>query len=500
VVNGGTISNDFGTIAHGTSSVASASFSQSVWNNTGSLIVGLDGDGSLSINDRSTVTSAVGIIGRGSAAIGSVLVDNASWQNAGNLFVAHGVTGLPSSHADGKLGVRNGAQVTSSAGMIAFGAGSTGAVTVTGSNAACASSSWVMSSNLYVGYSGFGTLRVEDGGFVSNRATHIGYNGALVPGATGELELAGSAGRRGVLETQQVLGGTGAGGGAARIDFNGGVLRASLDEPWFLRNISGVSVQAGGAFVDSNQHDIGIDATINGPGGLGKLGLGTLDLRGIASLGGLSTVDGGTLLVNGNFSGNMQVNAGGTLGGSGQLNGSVDVLPGGILSPGNSPGSFTVGALTLHPGSRLVIEVGAVSDHLMVNGDLVLGGFIDFIGDAAFFAAGLFPSFISYTGNFVNAGVSIGLLPNGVDRSLFALDFSTPGAVSIGTGVQAVPEPETYALLLAGLGVVAAMTKRRRTMRPAPTSPARCSVPPVWKAWCRSAAPCVTTRPPARCA
>lgn len=65
---------------------------------------------------------------------------------------------------------------------------------------------------------------------------------------------------------------------------------------------------------------------------------------------GATTVNGGTLLVNGTITGKgaVAVNSGGTLSGSGSLSGAVAVNSGGMLSPGNSGvGTLTVNSLNL---------------------------------------------------------------------------------------------------------------------------------------------------------
>ena len=459
VVYGGVVKSATGYVGYGAGSVGTATFSESAWTNTGALYVGLYGDGSLTINQGASVTSAQGILGRYGQAKGAVAVDNGTWTNAGDLFVGHGVTGLPDTHPEGQLVVRNGGSVSSVSGFIGYGAGSKGTVEVKGVNDLGKASSWTMLGELHVGQSGIGTLTISAGGVVKSAVTYLGPEGAAPGGGT--LNLNGTAAARGVLETSQVLRGQGS------LFVDGGILRATTDQPGFLRNFGGVAVLANGVFVDSNGHQIGIDTTLTGPWGLTKLGQGTLDLHGLSFLGGLSTVDAGKLLINGNFTGNLQVNAGATLGGSGQINGSVNVLPGAVLSPGNSPGTLTLGSLTLGQDAHLIIELGALSDHLTINGDLTLDGFIDFIGDPVFYANGPLPSFISYTGTLIDHGIVIGTLPDGVDQQAFALDFSTPGVVGVrlgeGSGTPtAVPEPSTTALMVLGVGMLLVRRKGRQ--------------------------------------
>jgi len=80
--------------------------------------------------------------------------------------------------------------------------------------------------------------------------------------------------------------------------------------------------------------------------GLIKTGEGTLALEGDGLYIGLTTVNAGTLLVNGSLAGDVTVN-GGVLGGTGAIAGEVSIGSGGTLAPGNSAGSLDVGNLSL---------------------------------------------------------------------------------------------------------------------------------------------------------
>ncbi len=259
------------------------------------------------------------------------------------------------------------------------------------------------------------------------------------------------------------MNGTGAGPQNGSVAFDGGMLRATADQIDFVRNFALIRAGARGAFIDSDGHRIGIDSSFIGPGGLNKLGQGALDLRGMSFLDGLSTVQAGTLLVNGTLAGDMRVESGATLGGSGRIEGLVTVSPGGIVSPGNSPGTLTVGSLVLGPQSSLVIELGASSDHLVVLSDVSLAGTLFFTGDASFLFGNSFESFLTYGGTLVENGIVIGSLPGGLDPASYMLDFSTPGALSLTAAVHAVPEPGTY--LLMTLGCLLLLWKCRGRMR-----------------------------------
>ena len=452
---GSVISNQNGTIAYAAGSFGSAVFDGSTWTNANGLIVGGEGSGALTIANRALVTNVTGIIGQDGAGQGSVTVDNASWKNSGELNVGYRAQPLGGGTFAGQLIVRNGGRVDSASASIGQGTGSSGSALVGGVGPGATASTWVVAGDLRVGSAGFGRLTVDDGGLVTSRNTFVGYS------ASGQLYLNGSAGRRGTLETAQLSGGTGAGFSGALIQFDGGVLRASADQPVFLRNVAGAQVGTGGAFIDSNGRSIGATTSFVGSGGLTKLGAGTLDLGGNSTLGGLVTAGAGRLLINGTMTANVEVDSGAVLGGNGRIVGAVTVLPGGTIEPGNSPGTLTVGALTLSPGARLAIEVGPVSDRLVVNGNLVLAGVIDFIGDAAAFSGGAVPAFISYTGTLLDNGIVVGSAPAGVDFSGWKLDFSTPGVV--GFAVTPVPEPASAALMALGLiGLVAGKAWRAR--------------------------------------
>lgn len=87
-------------------------------------------------------------------------------------------------------------------------------------------------------------------------------------------------------------------GGNGAFDFNGGTLHARANSGNFLQAAVGITVKAGGAFINSEGHDITIGQTLgNGGGGLTKLGAGTLTLAGGSLYSGATVVSNGTLIV-----------------------------------------------------------------------------------------------------------------------------------------------------------------------------------------------------------
>ena len=167
-----------------------------------------------------------------------------------------------------------------------------------------------------------------------------------------------------------------------------------------------------------------LSGTISGTGGsVVKVGSGTLTLTGANTYTGGTTVGAGTLSVN-NKSGSatgtgaVQIQSGATLAGSGSIAGAVTVDKGGILAAGNSPGTLTLGALTLAGGSTLNYELGqagvpggALNDLINVTGNLNLDGTLNIAQSAGgSFGPGLY-RLMSYGGSFTDNGLDIGTVP-----------------------------------------------------------------------------------------
>ena len=150
----------------GSTGTATVSGTQTTWTSIGNLFVGLDGTGTLNIDNGGTVSNFQSTIGNHAGSEGTTTVKGATstWTNNGNLFIGVDGTGTLNIEDGGAVAVKH------ADGFIGFRAGSTGTATVTGTN-----STWTDTDDLRVGgFSGTGTLNIEDGGNVDSRNGFIG--------------------------------------------------------------------------------------------------------------------------------------------------------------------------------------------------------------------------------------------------------------------------------------------------------------------------------------
>jgi T5SS/PEP-CTERM-associated repeat protein len=139
-----------------------------------SLVVGDTNKGHLSVSAGSVVSNTLGYIGLNAGSTGSVTVNgtNSRWNNLAQMLV--GFAG------NGTLTVEAGGTVSNTEGFVGYNSVSSGAATVTG-----AGSQWNNSGNLTVALAGSGRLSVANGGMVT-------VGGVLTVGASGVLVGNGS--------------------------------------------------------------------------------------------------------------------------------------------------------------------------------------------------------------------------------------------------------------------------------------------------------------------
>jgi len=184
------------------------------------------------------------------------------------------------------------------------------------------------------------------------------------------------------------------------------------------------NVANNGSLAFNRSDNIALANLISGTGAVTQDGTGTVTLTAENSYAGATTVNRGTLLVNGNQAGATgltTVNAGAALGGSGTIGGNVVIADGGILTPGNAAGTLTIaGDLSLSGGSILNFEFGQanvaggpLNDLVEVGGDLVLDGTINVsVPNGGAFGGGIYRVF-NYGGTLTDNGLSLGLMPGG---------------------------------------------------------------------------------------
>jgi hypothetical protein len=181
-----------------------------------------------------------------------------------------------------------------------------------------------------------------------------------------------------------------------------------------------------------NGYDATISGNLSGAGSLIVTGspnytTDELILSGTGTNTGSTTVDNGTLIVNGNFSaatGAVTVNAGATLGGNGTLGG-VTTVSGGIAPGSGGIGTLNIAANTTWvAGNSWIYELGAttVSDRLAITGNFTKGAGSNFAFDFSNTGAAGTYTLATWTGttNFVAGDFSANNLGGG-NTGAFAL-------------------------------------------------------------------------------
>jgi len=247
-----------------------------------------------------------------------------------------------------------------------------------------------------------GTLQIGDGGTSGSIVGNVGNRGVLVFNRSDAITFAGRISGSGAV---RILDG-GVTFTADNIYAGGTTIASGAQLNLGAGGTSGLigDVVVNGALLFDRSDSFDFDGLISGAGVVRQVGSGKLVLTGDSSaFTGATSVEAGTLTVNGSLAGStVTVASGATLGGKGAV-GDTTIQSGGHLAPGSggSIGSVATlsiaGDLTLASGSNLDIELVApgassaspgVSDRLVVSGDLALNGVVNLAQSPAM-AAGL---------------------------------------------------------------------------------------------------------------
>lgn len=274
--------------------------------------------------------------------------------------------------------------------------GSFGAIDITGGELALTGS---LLGN--VATSGTGTFRLGTGGTIGGFNGDIVNDGRLIVDIGSDFDITGNFSGTGLFTKQgagtvSFLGGynfagiTQLLGGGIRIagainpdtvfDLQSGTLDLSGSTTTTIAGLSGTSsssliLGSGGNLTVDQSIDTVYAGSISGSGSLLKQGDGRLNLTGTNTYTGTTTIEGGTLAVNGSITSPVTIKSGATLGGTGTT-GTITIESGGTFAPGNSIGTIGVtGTLRFLNGSNYLVEASAsgAADRINVTGDAVIG-------------------------------------------------------------------------------------------------------------------------------
>jgi T5SS/PEP-CTERM-associated repeat protein len=226
--------------SHGDVTVRGA---QSAWINSGSLTVGSQGMGELTIEEGGQVANTIGWVASSAGSVGSVIVtgEGSTWSNSSDLRV--GVSGT------GTLTIADRGKVSNRLGSIASQTGSAGIVRVVGEG-----STWTSTGNLIVGDRGIGTLDIANSALVDvGGETFVGN---LSDG--GRINFVD-----GILRTRSLLAAANRLAGTGTVDANGLVTDIDL----VFDMIHGLQQQL--TLAATPEQNITVNLDVNGSGVIG---------------------------------------------------------------------------------------------------------------------------------------------------------------------------------------------------------------------------------------
>ena len=406
---------------------------------SGALVTPLiDNEGAIVANFTDTLTIAANISGTGTL----------SKAGAGTLILS------------GTNSYSGGTTVTGGLVNFVVGGLGTGTITVNGAGLQWAAGN-TSDISAQLAAIGSGGATFDTNGNNVSFATTLTGSGGLTKAGSGTLTLAGAS----YSGATNVNGGTLQAGAANVFASSSAVTVASGATLAFngfnqtLASLAGagsVTMGAGSMAVGGNNASTTFSGTISGSGGLTKNGTGALTLSGANTYTGLTTVNTGTLIVNGIIAGAVTVNSGGQLDGTGRIGALVS--NGGIIAPGNSIGTLNVnGNLTLNGGTYQVeVNAAGQNDRVNVAGSATLnGGTVQVLAQSGSYArnttytilnatSGLSGAFSGVTSNFALLTPSLSYDANNVylllfqSASAFAAGAQTANQYAVGTVLDQV--------------------------------------------------------------
>lgn len=397
---------------------------------------------------------------------GTVYVDDANQHLTGTLSVAAAGGVLGSTYNSGTNAAAERDKGLALDGVVSGGGGLTIQHTRIGTGNVW-HTAFVAFSNNANSYSG--TITVNQNTTASEGGVYLGVNGSTA--------LAGAA----IVINSNILG-TNRKFGNSPVVFKSGLGTATLgsvggaadlvltgyDQVNHMYGADAIALTVGG-----NDQSTTYSGVISGGGSLTKTGSGGLTLTNTSTYTGATTVNEGSLVINGNITtSTLTTVAGtGTLAGSGQV-GALSVGAGGTLAPGNSPGILNTGNTQLELGSTLSIEimgdtVGAGYDRLNVTGTVTLAGTLAVTTGYSPAPDSLFFIIANDGGDAVSGtfgGLAEGttFVAGGTEFQISYLADSVGNTFSGGNDVALRVVPEASAALLLGFGSLGLALRRRR--------------------------------------
>jgi autotransporter-associated beta strand protein len=235
-----------------------------------------------------------------------------------------------------------------------------------------------------------------------------------------------------------------------------------------------IAISAGGTVRADRTGTDTWGGVISGAGALVKENAGVLILSGNNTYTGATSVNAGTLRVDGSVAATpVNVASGATLAGTGIIGGAVTID--GTVAPGASPGTLTMtAAADFNPNSTFALEIDgpAAFDKLTANG-VTLDGSVNLTIDLGY-APAFNTTFLvldntsaspigGTTGRFTWAGPE-GSLTEGEHFLVSGQEFtiSYQGGTGNDVVLRAVPEPAAFISLLGGIGALVGLQRFRR--------------------------------------